>query len=160
MLLKLATKSLAFILVLSLVGCAAGERVSDQGTYRERIGTSTYQDVTRQAERVLVSEHSYRLDREVLRREDVRFITMWAEHTPLEDERAQGLTSVRTRIIVQARPKNRTAGTYTVNFRAECEGRSQNGPWESMKISEMREEYIEEIVNDLEDELTSGVRSR
>lgn len=131
---------------------------------RERIGTATARDVIEQTRNVLLNTYNYRFDREVTTQEDIRFITQWSEHTPLNGEQRNGITGCRTRIEVQARPKSRTSGspsTYTVRFRSYYEVQRESGAqWLDAEMTPEREAYIEEIVQDLEDAMASGLRSR
>lgn len=152
--------SLLTLVVLS-TGCSGAMSSSQQGVYTENLGTTTRPDVEREAPEVLASRYGYRFDRRVETDEDIRYITQWTEHTPLEDEEVQGVTSVRTRLFVTARPKNRTANTYRARFRAECEVQKEGSPeWVTAELTEMRRDYIEEIADYLGNQLTSGVRSR
>lgn len=156
----LVQKTAVVIVALLFVGCAGTSTVSRVGAYQEQIGTTTRNDVEREAREVLIARYGYRLDRAISTQEDIRYITMWAEDTPLSDEKAEGITNVRTRILLTARPKNRTTNTYRARYRAEYEVQRQNsGNWERAEITEMREEYLDEIAEYLEDQLASGVRS-
>lgn len=148
------------LFAVSMAGCAGTASMSQDSVYREQIGTTTRQNVDNEVRRVLASRYGYRMDREVSTQEDIRYITMWAEHTPLEDERAEGVTAVRTRIFVTARPKNRTTNTYTARFRGECEVRTEGGgPWVSADMTEMREEYFSDISDYLESQIAGGLRT-
>jgi len=151
-----------FIAPLVLAGC--GSTAPTKGTMRERIGTTTATDVIEQTRQVLLNTYNYRFDREVTTQEDIRFITQWSEQTPYEVEKKRGITGCRTRLEVHARPKNRSSGgpsTYTVIFRSHFQVQKQNGAqWTDAELTDAREEYFEEIVQDLEDAMASGVRSR
>lgn len=149
-----------FALIVFIAGCAGGASMRQEGTYRQRLGTTTRKAVENEVPQVLASRYGYRFDRRVATREDIRYITQWAEHTPLEDERAQGIRSVRTRITVNARPKNRSANTYTAEFRAEYNvQKTGGGQWVDAEMTEMRREYIEDISDYLEQQLSGGVRA-
>lgn len=153
-------KAIIVFVALTLVGCAGTSSVSRQGVFQEELGTTTRNDVEREAREVLVSRYGFRMDRTVSTQEDIRYVTMWAEDTPFSDEQAQGITNVRTRILLTARPKNRTSRTYRARYRAEYEVQRQgNGSWERAEVTEMREDYLAEIAEYLETQLTSGVRS-
>lgn len=145
-----------------LAGCA-GSGAAQQGTMRERVGVASPDDVVEGTRHVLINEFGYRYDREVATQEDMRFITQWREHTPEDDEQATGTTSCRTRLRVNARPKDRSTGTvrtYTVIFRAEYEvQRDGSSAWVDAPIPESRETYFDSIVDQLESEMTTGIRS-
>jgi hypothetical protein len=152
------------LFVAPLVAAGCGSTASTKGTVRERIGTATARDAIEQTRQVLLNTYNYRFDREVTTQEDIRFITQWAEHTPLDGEQRKGITGCRTRIEVQARPKNRSSGspsTYTVRFRSYYEVQRDGGAqWFDAEMTPEREAYIEEIVQDLEDGMASGLRTR
>lgn len=153
-----------FILAISVIGtgCSGASGAQNEGEFRERIGTAAQADIVRETREALLTRYSYRFDREVATSEDMRFITEWKEHTPFDDEQAQGITSVRTRILVNARPKNRSSGvrTYTVIFRAEYEVQKQGQPqWVDAAMTESREDSISEIADYLEQQLVSGLRT-
>lgn len=156
----IVSRAVFLFLILSLVGCGGTSSLSQDSVYREQIGTTTRRNVDQEVRRVLTSRYGYRMDREVSTQEDIRYITMWAEHTPFDDEQANGITAVRTRVFVTARPKNRTANTYTARFRGEYEVRNQaGGPWVDADMTEMRREYFSDISNYLEGQIASGVRT-
>ena len=156
----LTKSSVTLLLIVFVAGCAGGTSLSQEGTYRQRLGTTTRKAVQEKVPEVLASRYGYRFDRRVATQEDIRYITQWAEHTPLDDEQAQGVQNVRTRILVNARPKNRSANTYTAEFRAEYQvQKSGNGEWVSTAMTEMRREYIDEIYDYMDQQLSSGVRS-
>lgn len=154
---------LALTLAFSWAGCAGGSTLSQDGTYRERLGTATRQDILRETEQTLVSRYNYRFDRRVTATEDIRFITQWNVHSPFNDEQAEGVTQSRTRIFVNARPQNRSGSgvrTYTVIFRAEYEvQRDGNVEWVPAPMTPNRTEFIEEIAGYLENQVTGGVRT-
>ncbi len=141
-----------------LFGCAGLSATSD-GTLREDIGTSTRDAITRITSNLLQGQYGYRLEREATGSQNLRYITYWAEHTPLKDERAKGYDAVRTRVSVFGNPKNRSAKTYRVSFRAEyAVKKSGTSDWVSAEMTELRREEIGKIVQDLKDKLTSGIR--
>jgi len=156
----------SFILILFAVGFlagCAGSGAAQQGTMRERIGVASPEDVVEGTRHVLITEHGYRYDREVATTEDMRFITQWMEHTPEGDEQAAGTTACRTRVLVNARPKDRSSGTvrtYTVIFRAEYQVQREGAAtWMDAPIPESREAYFDDIVDQMESEMTMGIRS-
>jgi hypothetical protein len=149
--------------LLSMYGCVSAGS-AQQGAVRERIGVASPQDVVNKTRQVLLAEYGYRFDREVTTSEDMRFITQWQQHTPTEEERAAGTAACRTRVRVNARPKDRSSGqvrTYTVIFTADYEVQREgdNITWYDAPIPESREAYFERLTDDLEDEMASGVRS-
>ena len=150
-------------LVIGLAGCASSGGAGTDGTFRQRIGVAAPTDIIRETENTLISRYGYRFDRRITTSEDLRFITQWNNHSPLDNERERGIAQSRTRIFVNARPRSRAGGevrTYTVVFEAEYEVQKQGNPaWVRAAIPADRTEYLEEIADYLESQVASGVRT-
>lgn len=132
--------------------------MSTSGTYRETIGTTTRAEVERTVPRVLTSEYGYRFDRTITRSEYMRYFTSWRQHSILPEEKELGYTAARTRIEVIAQPRDRAAGTYTAKLNVEYSVRQDgSGNWRRVEIPTARQEYLDGIYEDLEDELTGGI---
>lgn len=149
----------AAALVIVLAGCGSTS-ASRKGLYRSSVGSSTNTDVVNETRDALLNQFGYQLSRSVTTSEEIRFITYWREQEPLEDESEQGIANTRHRITVRASPKNRTAQTYSVTFRAENEVQLHgNAAWQKAEMTEMREEYFDEVAEYLQNEIGAGVRS-
>lgn len=150
-------------LLIGLPGCVSSGGTGTDGTFRQRIGVAAPADIIRETENTLVSRYGYRFDRKVTTSEDLRFITQWNNHSPLEDEQERGIAQSRTRIFVNARPRSRAGGevrTYTVIFEAEYQVQKQGNPeWVSVSVPPDRTEYLEDIADYLEGQVASGVRT-
>jgi len=84
---------------------------------------------------------------------------MWHELPATDDERAMGYGYARVRITLSARPRDRTAGTYSATFNAEVEGRGPtNDIWQKIAVTEERNGYLRDLVATLENEFKGGVR--
>lgn len=135
--------------------------MSTGGSYRETIGTSTRPNVQNTVPNILTSQYGYSFDRTIDRSGYMRYLTDWQNHSLMEGEKSMGYQGSRTRIEVTARPRDRASGTYTVTFK--CEYRVQRPTsvkWVAVEIPSQRQEYIDEIYQDLADDLASGVMSR
>lgn len=151
-------------LVLFVSACSGpgsdGERATDN-MFRYNLGTSAKWHVVSTAQDALLSRYSYRLNREVDTEEDVRLETSWKEMSIFADEQAAGYMEVRTRIFINARPRNRatgTANTFSARMEAEIEARLVvDGNWEPVAITVEREAYLDEIAKFLENEFKAGV---
>lgn len=142
-----------------LVSGCAGMSATSKGSLRTDIGTSTREAILRVTSNLLQGQYGYRLEREATGSQNIRYVTYWNEHSPLKDERARGYESIRSRVSVLASPKNRSAKTYRVSFRADyAVKKSTSADWVPAEITQMRRERIEDIIQDLRDELTSGIR--
>lgn len=145
---------------LLFTGCV-GSGMSTSGTYRETIGTSTRSNVQNTVPQILTSQYGYRFDRTIDRSGYMRYFTTWKQHSLFQDEREKGFTDARSRIEVTARPRDRAAGTYTVDFKVEYRVQKENtAEWVAAEIPPRRQEYIDGIYQDLADDLTSGVMSQ
>lgn len=145
---------------LLVTGCI-GPGMSTSGTYRETIGTSTPTTIRSVVPQIVTSQYGYEFDRTMTRSGYLRYLTNWREHSVLPAEKEAGYNSTRTRIEVTAQPRDRSAGTYTVNFNAEYNVRKGNSTqWVAAEIPPERQEYIDRIYRDLSDDLTTGVMSR
>ncbi len=151
------------LFIVGVVGCASSGRSATDGTFRQRIGVASPADIITETENTLVSRYNYRFDRKITTSEDLRFITQWNNHSPLEDERERGIAQSRTRIFVNARPRSRAGGevrTYTVIFEAEYEVQQQGNPaWVQASIPADRTEYLQDIADYLEGQVASGLRT-
>ena len=149
-----------------LAGCsgAGGSASGGSGssTVRESLGTSSRGHIVRTSEEALLTRYGYRFQRRVDTTEDIRLETEWKDLTATNDEQAQGYSFARVRITITARPRSRSGGgaqTYSARLIAECQVRQVDGiDWMDVPISSERAQYIDEIVDYLENEFKAGVR--
>jgi len=138
-------------------GAEGGERV--RNTVRASLGTSTASHIISSTDDVLMSRNGYQFERRVETGEDIRLITTWRELPATDDERAMGYGYARVRITLSARPRDRTAGTYSATFNAEVEGRGPtNDIWQKIAVTEERNGYLKDLISTLENEFKGGVR--
>ena len=107
-------------------------------------------------------KNQYEFERRVDTMEDVYVETQWQDHSPLEDERAQGYSFARTRIIITARPRNRSPGnlqSFSVTFRAECLVRTETGDWVVVPMTAMRKSHLRGIADEVKADIVTGIRS-
>lgn len=158
---KFAFEVILLSMLLLAAGCATTVS-SQEGVFRERLGSTSSTEAVNQIREALQVRYSYSLDREVVSEEEIRFLTTWKEHTPFSDEESKGITACRTRIEVQARPKDRIGGNirqYTVHLEADYQTKTNGGEWKTEEITESREEYLQEIADYMENEFKGGTRS-
>ncbi|MFQ5572422.1 MAG: hypothetical protein ACE5G0_22335 [Rhodothermales bacterium] len=149
------------ILVLQLGCSGAGSSTSSGNTYRESLGSTSRAQIFKTTDDILVRKFQYQFERQQDSSEDVYIETRWRDQVALEDEQAQGYAFVRTRIILSARPRNRTPGamqSYSVTFRSECMVRQHGGDWVKMPMTAMRKAQLREIAQEMKTDMTSGVR--
>ena len=152
-----------FILIFA-AGCAGsgagtggGERV--RNTVRVNLGTSTAGHIVKVGDEQLAIQNGYQFERRVVTEEDIRMITYWREFPATADERQLGYGFVQIRVTLRARPRDRTAGTYSANLLIELEGRGPtNDIWEKIEVTEERDVFLEEMINRMENEFKGGVR--
>ena len=111
---------------------------------------------------VLQTRYGYRFFRRENTAEDIYFETEWRDAAAFDDERASGVDFVRTRIYIEARPRNRSAGiagSFSTTFRAEVESRlNMTGQWTQRELTPEREEYLQEIATFIENQLRIAFR--
>lgn len=159
-------RCIVVLVCVVLAGCSgAGESASSgsgSSTLRENLGTSSRSHIVRTSEEALLTRYGYRFQRRVDTTEDIRLETEWKDLTATGDEQAQGYSFARVRITITARPRSRSGGgaqTYSARLVAECQVRRVDGvDWVDTPMTAMREEYIKEIANYLENEFKAGVR--
>ena len=156
--------SIVMLVCIVLAGCSgSGESASGgSSSIRESLGTSSRDHITRTSEEALLTRYGYRLQRRVDSAEDIRLETEWKDLTATADEQAQGYSFARVRITITARPRSRAGGgaqTYSARLLAECQVRRIDGiDWMDEPITAERADYIEGIVEYLENEFKGGVR--
>ena len=157
----------AAALVLILGACAGAGAGSDSGRaansqMRVNLGTSSRAHIVSTATEALLSRYGYRFDRDVNTGEEVRLETSWRDVPTAADEQAAGVSFVRTRISVIARPRSRAGGnanTFSTRMIAEVIGRATAASeWVEIPMTAERRAYFDEIADYLENEFKGGVR--
>ena len=161
MLRSIATLGLLSILLLQMGCSGASSSTSSSSSLRESLGTTSSAQLEKSVEGVLLRKYQYQYERSTYTAEDIYIETRWRDEVALDDERAAGFSFARTRIIITARPRNRTPGTsqtVAVTFRAECLLRGPAGDWIRAPITAARKARLREISVELKNELTTGLR--
>ena len=160
-------RSIAMLMSLGLLvlqmGCSgASSSTSTSNTFRESLGSTSRAQIGKTLEEIVLRKYQYQIERQVDSAEDIYYETRWRDEMAVEDEAAQGYSFARTRIIITARPRNRTPGTaasYSVAFRAECLVRGAAGDWMEAPMTAMRKARLKEISNEMKTEMTTGIRT-
>jgi len=157
--------SCTVVLTLALLAGCAGSASSGRtsNTYRTTLGSFDQGNIIALADDVLLTRYGFRFERTVNTSEDIYLETDWKDQTAFDDEKAEGFAFARTRVIVTARPRNRTPGianTYAVTFRAENQVRAVDSiVWEDAPMSPERLAFIKEISDYYKRELQTSDRS-
>ena len=161
MLRSIATLGILSILVLQ-VGCSgASSSTSTRNSFRESLGSTSAAQLQKSLGDIVQRKYHYQLERETYSPEDIYVETRWQDDSALDDERAQGFSFARTRLIITARPRNRTPGmgaTVSVTFRAECLLRGVAGDWIEAPMTAERKKKLRVIYSELKTEMTTGLR--
>ena len=161
MLRSIATLGILSILVLQ-VGCSgSGSSTSSNNSFRESLGSTSPAQLQKSIGDIVQRKYQYQFERETYSFEDIYVETRWRDDSALGDERAQGYTFARTRLIITARPRNRTGGaarTVSVTFRAECLLRGAAGDWIEAPMTTARKAELKEISIELKTDMTTGIR--
>ena len=159
-------RSIAMLISLSFLvlqmGCSgSSSSTSTSNSIRESLGTTSRAQITKTVEELVLRKYHYLVERSVDTAEDFYLETRWQDEGALQDEGAAGFSFARTRIIITARPRNRTPGTlatFSVTFRAECMVRSLAGDWVEAPLTAMRKDRLKEISDEMKTEMTTGLR--
>ena len=151
------------VAMLVIAGCGgSGASTRANSTFRASIGAYPLLNVVNVTQRALLTRYQYTFSREVATDEELYYETNWLDATALDDERAIGVDFVRMRIIVSARPANRSpgsAGSMRTTMRAEVQYHvSATDQWKEADMTEGREAYFDEIADYLENELRVMLR--
>ena len=154
------------VALLLLVGCSgAGSSTNGEGssTIRVALPSSSHGHIVTIIPNALQTRYGYRLERNVVTTEDIRFETAWKSFSATPEEMQAGFGEVLVRITITARPRGRAGGstgtTYTPRFVAEIVGTTTgSGERMEMPFSSQREEEIREIIDYLDNEFRAGVR--
>ena len=151
-------------LALLLTGCAsAGAGGSADWEYRENLGRQLYQPLSEAMDKVLLQQHGYRIQREEEQYGSLYYETIWEQRSPTSEQRAEGITGLRHRIVIRARRVGDDPGTggalYRVTFVGQNQGQTEmETDWHPVPIAEELRAELGQIVTDLNLELRTGVR--
>jgi len=153
-----------FSFVIFLSACSGSSSDGGHSTdniLRYSLGTSARNHIVSTAQDALLTRYGYRLNREVNTAEDIRLETSWKDVVTFADEKAAGYREARPRIMVNARPRSRVAGTtstFSARMEAEFEAQLAVGTdWVPVVITAERGTYLNEIADYLENEFKAGV---
>ncbi|TVP53645.1 MAG: hypothetical protein EA351_14795 [Gemmatimonadales bacterium] len=146
------------LILVVLPGCGGagggGGSVSWDG------GIATASDAVEAPQKILL-DNQYQMER-TQGPPNIYLLTRWRSRSPLPAEAELGIAEVRTRFIVEARPRSRNpsgADLYTVRIRAENEGRmSGESDYAPVEITSDFREYAGRIANAIRDEIEMGTR--
>ena len=152
-----------FLMIALLAGCAgSGSSTRASNTYRENLGAYPPGNIVRTLDEALQTRYGYRFARQEESVQDIYYETDWRDLQATDDERAIGIDMVRIRIIVNCRPRNRSASTamsFAATFRAEVLSRvNMTGVYEPVDMTPERELYFEEITEFIKTELQTQFR--
>lgn len=165
--LRLQRRSQEFILGILLTGflygCAGSASTEDSSakSFTANLGTATVLDINQKA-RLLLERYQFQIVRYESTVDALYFETEWKPRYPFDDEIGQGIEETRTRIIIQATPRTRSAlgsDLNTVRMEAENQVRLKNGvDWRYAEMSKMLRAYLRKFADDLSTEFRVGLR--
>jgi hypothetical protein len=147
--------------VALLARCSA--RTSGPGQFRQDVGIGSAPDVITIARRIL-TQHRFEIHQEHLPPEvgTIYIETRWLDRRPFEDEQSLGVETAQTRAIVSGRPRSPTSAqgaAYSVSLVVESRVRMMGADeWSNQSVSDGARRYAAGIVEQLQRELTLGVR--
>jgi hypothetical protein len=151
---------LAFLAVVAVVatGCASGGGGSGEVRLDRNVGSATLNDLRERANRV-VRIHQFEIERED--DEGMYYLeTRWRDRTLFDDERALGIQSAQSRVVVRGNPRSPTAQGqfYSVNIIVENRVSLGIGEWREQVLTDEFRGWANRIIEDLRRELDVGVR--
>jgi hypothetical protein len=143
-----------------LGACATGGGVTaNQSRFERDVGVGTAEQVYEKAMR-LVTLHQFDVERET--RESGLYIeTRWLPRLPFEDERAMGIATAQSRLIIRANLRNTTelGELYAANLVVETRVQTRDSQEWSYAVATPRyREWAQKLADDLRRELDVGVR--
>lgn len=154
------------VICLVLIGCAGSSesRVTEE-RFTTTVGTATLSDLRDNFEKIVLDRYHYEYEIQRETTTSLYYETRWKERSPFEDEAQRGIESVRTRVIVEGRPRTRRGDEggelYSVRFTGEMRVRYlTSDEWIASPISREARNFFRSITRDLDVELRSGFRGR
>jgi hypothetical protein len=147
------------LLACSVAGCAgAGQGPNQLDTsYSSSLGTVTLGAVDQEVPRIFTI-YGYTTNRRELQGDRLYLETLWRDRDALPDERAQGASAARTRLILTSRPRavtNRNMEPLqAVTLKSEHEYLMPTGLWEPLPVTPQTRQYVDEIVDAFRREFT------
>lgn len=160
----LKAPALLVLPLLLLAGCASsgGPDLPDT-SYDDQLGRQVLSTLREAIDKVLLQQHGYRIQRTEEMYSSLLYETIWVSRTPSAEQRTEGVTDLRHRIVIEGRRVGDDAGTggaiYRVTFEAQNEARTQaNSAWARFPVDQEFRNDMAQIVTDLNLELRTGVR--
>lgn len=160
---------LASILFGVLASACASSNVAELGTsYDTDLGRASRIQIEETVARIL-NRYAYEIERIEDQTSTYYLLTRWKWREPLDDEAAMGYNEASTRITIEARaitsargdPSGavQTPATWRVRLRAENRlRRPLVSDWEQPELTEMFNEYMGQIAEDIKTEFQARFR--
>jgi hypothetical protein len=152
-----------FLLLLALMGCAASSSGSKSATlkYTADLGTATTFDFQEKSQRLL-NKYQYQIERYDEFGPRLYLETQWKDRRPFDDEQNSGIVEARSKIILEAKPHTRSAGTTRLN-KVQLIGENlvifaKTQAWVSVPLTPMCKAYFKQFADDLRTEFRTGFR--
>jgi hypothetical protein len=156
---KVRTGFWLIVAVLTASACASGGSAGS-GIYQRDIGNATRPDFNRLTTLMLARWHY-----EVLQIDSIPFIrveTHWRTRQPFDDERALGVNTAESRVIITARQRAESLAGPVLNIRLIVENRvrlAQTVEWNEKTNTAMFRSYADSLTAMFKNELINiGVR--
>ncbi|RMD86461.1 MAG: hypothetical protein D6813_14900 [Calditrichaeota bacterium] len=148
------------LVIWSCAGTSSGTK-NIKSNYTVNVGVATLDDIQKIYTKVF-TKYLYQLEREEEFGSRLYVETQWKDRKPFEDEKAAGVVAVRSRIILQTRPRIKSGVSYNlhqVQFIAENLVKYHlDENWHPAPLTKMCRDYFKKIANDFKLDLTSIVR--
>lgn len=160
----LKAPALLVLPLLVLAGCAStGDPSTPDTEYSDQLGRQVLSTLRDAIDKVLLQQHGYRIQRREEMYSNLLYETIWVPRTPSAEQRTEGVTDLRHRIVLEGRRVGDDPGTggaiYRVTFEAQNEARTQaSAAWVGHPVDQAFRSDMAQIVTDLNLELRTGVR--
>lgn len=143
-----------------LISCSTSRRLAD-ASYQRTLGMATANDlenVTRQ----MFAKYFFQIEQAATHGDVIYIESRWKERGPHADEAAIGVQKGRDRLLLEARPRTRSADTikfYNVKLTAETMVSFGEGDeWKSLPLTADARNHLKAIADDFRTEINTGVR--
>lgn len=150
--------------LLLVAGCASsgGPDLPDT-SYDDQLGRQVLPTLREALDKILLQQHGYRIQRREEQYSGLLYETIWVPRTPSAEQRSEGVTDLRHRIVIEGRRVGDDPSTggavYRVTFEAQNQARTQANPaWAPYPVDQEFRNDMAQIVTDFNLELRTGVR--
>lgn len=145
---------IVFFLYICLSSCSISEKTL-KTRYKKEVSQATSGNIVQITDMIL-QRYSYPIERTDVTANQIKYETSWRIGLPSTNELKLGYQEVRTKIIIEARPKMRTEYGQLRHFKVFFTGIAEyymDGEWQEYIYSEETKQHFDEVSYELNTEL-------